>query len=174
MQSRTSVLAALAVLGMTSCGSADLPSPAAPSSDMKNASAQPGAAKQPPAPTNVRISREIQQACDLSGTETHFDFDSTRIRTGEDGVLKKIADCFVGGPLAGRKMLLVGHADPRGDEEYNMALGGHRSDAVATALIARSLSSGQISTSSRGEMDATGTSESSWAADRRVDVELTP
>ena len=69
-------------------------------------------------------------------------------------------------------MLVIGHADPRGDEEYNMALGGRRSDAVATTLIERNLRSTQISTSSRGEMDATGTSEGSWAEDRRVDVKL--
>jgi peptidoglycan-associated lipoprotein len=66
----------------------------------------------------------------------------------------------------------VGHADPRGDEEYNVALGGRRSDAVANELIARNLRRNQVSTTSRGEMDATGTNEAGWAQDRRVDVQL--
>ena len=30
----------------------------------------------------------------------------------------------------------------------------------------------RMSTTSRGEMDATGTSEQGWAQDRRVDIEL--
>ena len=34
------------------------------------------------------------------------------------------------GPLAGRSMHLVGHADPRGPSEYNMALGQRRADSV--------------------------------------------
>jgi peptidoglycan-associated lipoprotein len=66
----------------------------------------------------------------------------------------------------------VGHADPRGDEEYNLALGGRRADAVADALAQRRLSRNQISTTSRGEMEASGTDEPSWAKDRRVDVTL--
>jgi len=55
-----------------------------------------------------------------------------------------------------------------------MALGGRRSDAVATALVERNLAHAQISTSSRGKMDATGTSKSGWAEDLRVDVKLAP
>jgi peptidoglycan-associated lipoprotein len=172
MQSRASAPAVLVMLVMTSCGGADSPPPVAPRNDTKNSSAGPLAAQQPRAPTKVRISKEIQQACDLSVTEACFDFDSTRIRTTEDLALKKIADCFVGGPLAGREMVLVGHADPRGDEEYNVALGGRRSDAVANALIERNLKHAQISTASRGEMDATGTSEGTWAEKRKVDVQL--
>ena len=174
MKFTSHVPALLAVLVMTACGGADQPPPVAPGGSMDNASAKSDAAKKRPAPTNIRISEEIQQACDLSNTETYFDFDSNRVRTSGDVALKKIANCFVDGPLAGRSLLLVGHADPRGDEEYNMALGGRRSDAVATALVERNLARAQISTSSRGEMDATGTSESGWAEDRRVDVKLAP
>jgi peptidoglycan-associated lipoprotein len=69
-------------------------------------------------------------------------------------------------------MNLVGHADPRGEEEYNMVLGGKRADNVKHFLTGVGLPDAQAMTTSRGEMDATGTDESSWAKDRRVDVVL--
>jgi peptidoglycan-associated lipoprotein len=69
-------------------------------------------------------------------------------------------------------MNLVGHADPRGEEEYNMVLGGRRADNVQHFLVSVGLPTGQAMTTSRGEMDATGTDEAGWAKDRRVDVVL--
>jgi peptidoglycan-associated lipoprotein len=69
-------------------------------------------------------------------------------------------------------MRLVGHADPRGDEEYNLVLGGRRSDAVKGYMTRAGLQDAQAQTTSRGEMDAEGTDESSWSNDRRVDVVL--
>jgi peptidoglycan-associated lipoprotein len=69
-------------------------------------------------------------------------------------------------------MRLVGHADPRGDEEYNMSLGNRRADNVKSAIVGAGLSASQVATTSRGEMDATGTDDASWEKDRRVDVLL--
>jgi peptidoglycan-associated lipoprotein len=87
-------------------------------------------------------------------------------------VLQKLATCFKDGPLKGRSMLLVGHADPRGDDEYNLVLGGRRADGVRGMLMKYGLGKDRITTSSRGEMDASGTEPESWAKDRRVDVKL--
>jgi peptidoglycan-associated lipoprotein len=69
-------------------------------------------------------------------------------------------------------MRLVGHADPRGEDEYNMLLGGRRADNVKAAIVAEGMAGGKIATTSRGELDATGTEETSWSKDRRVDVML--
>ena len=69
-------------------------------------------------------------------------------------------------------MRLVGHADPRGDEEYNMVLGGRRADNVKAAIAGAGLDSAKMATTSRGEMDATGTDEAGWERDRRVDIML--
>jgi peptidoglycan-associated lipoprotein len=67
---------------------------------------------------------------------------------------------------------VVGHADPRGSDEYNLALGGSRADGVRIFLLNRGLRGQQMATTSRGEMDAKGTDEASWVADRRVDILL--
>lgn len=120
----------------------------------------------------VNISEDIRRACGINEAEAKFDFDSARIRQGDAPVLDKLVSCFTTGALAGRSMRLVGHADPRGDEEYNLVLGGRRSDSVKRYMVNAGLKDSQAQTTSRGEMDAEGTDETSWARDRRVDVVL--
>ena len=155
---------------LVGCAGKETPPPVAPAGNTQPTEAKPP--KQTVQPTSIHVSDEIRQACNLADTEAYFDFDSARIRPTEDQALKKIVDCFVTGPLSGRELVLVGHADPRGDDEYNVALGGRRSDAVAKELIARNLNRQQVSTTSRGEMEATGVDEAGWAKDRRVEIQL--
>jgi peptidoglycan-associated lipoprotein len=69
-------------------------------------------------------------------------------------------------------MKLVGHADPRGEVEYNFGLGQERAGSVAEFLKERGVPSSRMVTSSRGEIEATGTEEMSWARDRRVQILL--
>jgi peptidoglycan-associated lipoprotein len=121
---------------------------------------------------NLNISDEIRKACGLTDAEAFFAFDSAHVRPQDETVLKKLAVCFSTGPLKGREMRLVGHADPRGSSDYNLALGGKRADNVKTVIARFGMSAGKIATTSRGAMDATGTEEASWAKDRRVDVTL--
>lgn len=119
---------------------------------------------------NINISDRIRKACGLSDTEAFFAYNSSVILPEADAILGKLAACFVSGPLKGENMLLVGHADPRGDEEYNMLLGGRRADNVKGRLAKKGLPDARMSTSSRGEMDASGEDEAGWAKDRRVDI----
>jgi len=125
-----------------------------------------------PSQSNINISDEIRKACGITDAEAFFSYDSANVRPQDKSVLKKLADCFSTGPLKGRELRLVGHADPRGEEEYNMVLGGRRADNVKSAIAAEGLSAAKIATTSRGKLDATGTDEASWAKDRRVDVVL--
>jgi peptidoglycan-associated lipoprotein len=53
-----------------------------------------------------------------------------------------------------------------------MLLGENRATNVKKAIAAEGLDPNKMSTTSRGEMDATGTDEASWARDRRVDIVL--
>ena len=122
--------------------------------------------------SNIAISADIRSACGLSEVEAFFAFDSAKIRAQDRAVLKKLADCFTTGPLKGREMRLVGHADPRGDEEYNHVLGQRRADNVRSAVVEAGMAAGGIATTSRGEDDASGVEEQGWARDRRVDIVL--
>lgn len=164
------------------CGSDPKPPAAAPTGGTDAPSATATAAGTGAAPAdkegddpargNLAISDEIRKACGLTEAEAFFAFDSANVRPQDRAILRKLADCFAKGPLQGRVMRLVGHADPRGDSEYNMVLGGRRAGNVQRVLVAEGMASGKVTTTSRGAMDATGTDEASWARDRRVDVVL--
>lgn len=158
------------LLALTACGSAAAPAPKAPAA----AAPAPSVAADSKSPTQaqVRIAEDIRKACGISESDAHFPFDSANVQQAERRVLSKLADCFASGPLAGRAMRLVGHADPRGDEDYNFVLGGRRADNVKTFLIEQGLRSEQVASTSRGEIEARGNDEASWREDRRVDVLL--
>ena len=178
MDIRKATLLLLSTCFAAACGSEAKPPPAAPSGGTQGptAAAAPAPMSQKPDddPTKgqINISDEIKRACGISDAEAYFDFDSAHVQDNARTVLTKLAKCFTDGPLKGRKMNLVGHADPRGEEEYNLVLGGKRADNVKHFLVTVGLPDGQAMTTSRGEMDAIGTEEAGWAKDRRVDVVL--
>jgi peptidoglycan-associated lipoprotein len=125
-----------------------------------------------PMAANVSISQDILSACKMAASDAHFAFDSVRITQNARSPLDAVATCFSEGPLAGKPLVLVGRADPRGTAEYNTTLGQSRADSVAEYLASRGVSRAQEQTSSRGALDATGTEEAGWARDRRVDISL--
>ncbi len=134
----------------------------------------PEAKKQSDLPTQAQISiaQDIVKACGISDPDAYFAFDSAKITEQAERVGKELVTCFTTGPLKGRSLRLVGHADPRGSDEYNMVLGQHRADNYMQFLVSGGLPQDKATDSSRGEMDATGTDEATWALDRRVDVLL--
>jgi peptidoglycan-associated lipoprotein len=161
---------------LVACGS-DPPPPvkAPPPAPAPTPMTPPPAQEKPgdvPSRSNISISDDIKKACGISDAEAHFAYDSANVRPQDKAVLTKLAACFMTGPLKGRSMRLVGHADPRGDEEYNMVLGGRRADNVKSAITEAGMDATRMQGTSRGEMDATGTDEASWEKDRRVDVML--
>ncbi len=169
----------LLALGLAlGCGSDPPPPP-------KTADAAPVPTAPGPAPTannpkpdddpskgNINISDEIKKACGISDAEAFFAYDSANIREQDKAVLAKLAACFTTGPLKGREMRLVGHADNRGEEDYNMLLGQKRADNVKGAIVSAGMTAAKTLTTSRGELDATGSDESTWSKDRRVDIVL--
>lgn len=151
--------------------------PRAPEPAVKSAqltSAPPPAVAQPSndAPEVLAIERGIREACGITQSETLFAYNSTTVDQTSQGLLAKIAECFSTGPLAGKTLLLVGHTDPRGDEEYNYALGGRRAARVQERLEQQGLDASRTAASSRGESDARGIDEEGWRNDRRVDLIL--
>jgi len=128
-----------------------------------------------PATKGVVVSDELRKACniDLNNEQTapKFDFDNSAIRADDRAILDQIARCVTSGPLKGRSLHLVGRADPRGEDEYNMVLGSSRASSVASYLAALGVSRSQMAETSRGKLDATGTDDTSWQLDRRVDIE---
>jgi peptidoglycan-associated lipoprotein len=132
----------------------------------------PDKAPDSPTASAVRISDEIVKACGISAPDAYFAFDSDHVRRDDARVLDQVTTCFSTGPLKGRTLKLVGHADPRGGSDYNVTLGQKRADSVDVYILGRGMDKARTESTSRGAMDATGTDEPSWARDRRVDVML--
>jgi peptidoglycan-associated lipoprotein len=125
-----------------------------------------------PTSGTIAISDEVRRACGISDDDAFFAFDSATIASNDIKPLDAVARCFTTGPLAGRAMRLIGHADPRGPTDYNMVLGQRRADAVEGYIDRKGVERSRVATTSRGAMDATGQDEAGWARDRRVDVQL--
>jgi peptidoglycan-associated lipoprotein len=174
-------LAAAATMAATilGCGAEDQP-PAktadAVASSGKSApspkSAAPRLDTKSPTSGSIQIEDRILKACGDIPT-ARFAFDSASIGPEAQGALDALARCFVSGPLKGSKGIrLIGHADSRGETEYNLALGQKRAGSVAEYLATKSLEKSRMETLSKGAFEATGTDEEGWARDRKVDVAL--
>lgn len=128
-----------------------------------------------PVSQSVTVSGDLAQACGLQEQRTldpHFAYDRDELTKQDRDVLSQIATCLTTGPLAGRSVGLVGRADPRGTEEYNLGLGSRRAQSVSDFLGRLGVKSSQLSPTTRGALDARGSDEAGWREDRRVDLEL--
>ena len=181
---RTFVLAPLALgLLLVGCGSDNKP-PHSPASVQPAERPTTTTAAAPPQTGDrqragsVTISNEIARLCNITlaaptdAPSPHFDYDSADVDDAEKALLQQVAKCFTTGPLKGRTMKLTGRADPRGEQEYNMTLGAKRSNNVKAYLQGLGVGPNQMQSTSRGELDATGTDEAGWKKDRRVDIDL--
>ena len=71
---------------------------------------------------------------------------------------------------------LAGHCDERGSDQYNIALGERRAEAVQAYLLQLGIDAGRMETVSYGEekpLDP-GFGESAWVKNRRVEFILLP
>lgn len=97
-----------------------------------------------------------------------FDFDKSDIRADSRPVLQKNADAIINSPSMGL-VVIEGYCDNRGTDEYNLALGQRRADAVKAFLVGMGVPPDRIEAVSRGETEqfAAGDSERAWQENRR-------
>jgi peptidoglycan-associated lipoprotein len=125
----------------------------------------------------IAVSPDIAKACGLkattkAGSAPTFDYDKDELLPEDRAVLEQIATCLTSGALKGKQVELVGRADPRGTEEYNIGLGSRRANTVSSFLGKLGVGQPQLLSTSRGALEATGTDEEGWKKDRRVDILL--
>lgn len=147
------------------------------------AKATPGPAAAKPAPNvtkdqqvspGLALSGDIVAACGIRATTANpkFDYDKDELSADDRAVLDQVATCLTTGALKGKAVSLIGRADPRGTEEYNLGLGSRRSESVSQYLTRLGVAKTQLGVTTRGALDANGTDEASWQKDRRVDIQL--
>ena len=180
---RKDLLASVALVALIGCGGSDPKVNTPPSVQPPSTPPSTTSAPTPPSGDRARagsvsVSNEIARLCNITvaapadAPNAKFDFDSADVDEAEKGLLQQVAKCFTTGPLKGRAMKLTGRADPRGEQEYNMTLGAKRSGNVKGYLAGLGVTNDKMQTTSRGELDATGSDENGWRKDRRVDIDL--
>src|SRR5947207_7511548 len=135
-------------------GSGPAPAGAAPS--------QPSTA----APTTARPApSEFTSVADLK--DIHFDFDKYDIRPADAKTLDGNAGWLKSNP--NHLVLIEGHCDERGTNEYNLALGERRAKSTMNYLVSQGVQASRITIISYGEErpPCSQKTEECWAQHRR-------
>jgi peptidoglycan-associated lipoprotein len=105
--------------------------------------------------------------------DVFFEYDKYELRGEARTVLQENARYLKEASSA--SVLLEGHCDERGTNEYNLALGQRRADAVLEYLVDLGVERSRLRTLSYGEERpfAMGSTESVWAQNRRVHFNVT-
>ncbi|MFQ5802222.1 MAG: peptidoglycan-associated lipoprotein Pal [Candidatus Methylomirabilales bacterium] len=99
--------------------------------------------------------------------DAFFDFDKSLLRRDARQALDENIRVLNASP--GVRIVIEGHCDERGTNEYNLALGERRAKAVRDYLVAGGIDGDRISTISYGEERAfcLGHDETAWQCNRR-------
>ena len=104
--------------------------------------------------------------------DIHFDFNQYNLRPETQQQLQRTARWLQKHSTV--KVLIEGHCDERGSQEYNLALGERRAVAVQSYLRSLGIEAARMGTISYGEerpIDP-GSNEVAWAKNRRVHFDI--
>jgi len=104
---------------------------------------------------------------DVSFAPVYFGFDSTVVPGDQLGKIEAVAQHLQS--KTDRVVVVEGHCDERGSNEYNMSLGENRAQIIRNYLVQNGITEDRIQTRSYGaEKPAVeGHDESAWAQNRR-------
>ena len=96
-----------------------------------------------------------------------FDYDMATVRDDQRGILQKNADWLRRWPTT--RISIEGHADQRGTNEYNLALGERRAKSVADYLVGLGIAADRMVVVSKGEESplCTELTDACYARNRR-------
>jgi peptidoglycan-associated lipoprotein len=103
----------------------------------------------------------------------YFDTDASNLKPEAEGALMAHAKLLTKVGVA--RVQLTGHTDERGTQDYNLALGERRANAVARYFSAAGVKAEQINVVSYGKERpvADGSNEAAWQQNRRVELDYT-
>lgn len=132
------------------------------------------AARRAQAEAEARAAAERQKT--LSGELTgmvFFDYDRSDIRADDTGNMDRKAAILGANPST--RLRIAGHADERGSDEYNLALGSRRAASAKRYLEGKGVDGGRIETISYGEERPLqqGSDEAAFAQNRRAEFTVT-
>jgi len=113
----------------------------------------------------------LAEVCGVEQAGAQFEFDSATLGPEGEAVARQLAACLDQGALAQKSIAVIGHTDPRGPDEYNLALGMSRAESVAKELARHGVAPDRIETMTVGDAHAQADPEG-WPGDRRVDIRV--
>lgn len=130
----------------------------------------------PAAVSEVKAAPEVKETASATLTTTagdrleavYFDYDSAALSAVAQQSLKHNAELLK--QEAALAVTIEGHCDERGSDEYNLALGAQRADAVKNFLVTLGVGAERLKAISYGEERpaVVGSDESAWAKNRRA------
>jgi peptidoglycan-associated lipoprotein len=124
-----------------------------------------------------RLAREAAERARTVGADLaamiNFDYDQAVVRQADQATLDRKAAILAANP--GVKIRIAGHADERGSDEYNLALGNRRAAAAKRYLENKGVDASRIEVVSYGEERPLnpGSDETAYAQNRRDEFEVT-
>lgn len=111
---------------------------------------------------------EVEEVEPVVLEDIFFDYDKFNIKKEYESILTDNAELLLGNPEI--KLLIEGHCDERGTNEYNIALGEKRAKAVMDFYVTYGIGADRLSMVSYGEERpfSRGNNEESWALNRRA------
>lgn len=119
-----------------------------------------------PVETPIDTTPPPPQECQLQ--PVYFAFDESTLDDTARSALSSDRSCMTERSIT--QIQITGMTDPRGTEEYNMALGDRRARATRDQLQRLGVERRAITTRSVGEEMATGSDEYGWSRDRRSEI----
>jgi peptidoglycan-associated lipoprotein len=166
---RPATVAASAAAPAAASSPAPAPAPSAPSAAPAPPAPAPAAA---PAPAPRPVPKEFMAVAALK--EVYFDFDKYDIRPEDAKTLGANATWLKSN--GDNLVLIEGHCDERGTNEYNLALGERRAKATMNYLVSQGIQANRITIISYGEERpvCTEKTEACWAKNRRANFLVKP
>jgi OOP family OmpA-OmpF porin len=153
------------------CDGADLkPKPVAVVAEVSKPKQVETAKPTPPLSQRAPLEKKLDKV--TFQAETLFDFDRSVIkpegRIRLDNFLKELFG------VKYEVVIVVGHTDSIGSDQYNMKLGLRRAEAVKAYLVSKGMNANQIRTSSKGEREPIADNKTAQgrAMNRRVVIEV--
>ncbi len=149
---RLTLVTTAAALSLAAC--AHKPKPAYPTTAPTPAPAPAPAPSRPAAPAPAPVTQGALPGSEQDfvvnvGDRVYFDFDQYSVRSDAQPLLDSQANWLKRYPAV--QVRIEGNCDEKGTEEYNLALGARRANAVREYLVAHGVTASRITTVSYGK-----------------------
>ncbi|MDX1492516.1 MAG: OmpA family protein [Longimicrobiales bacterium] len=117
--------------------------------------------------------RAIREARATLMEMVNFEYDQSDITPAAEAILRRKVAVLRSSPQV--QLRIEGHADERGSDEYNLALGNRRAESVRQFLTGFGLAENRFSIVSFGESRplVQASNEQAWAQNRRAEFVIT-